>query len=63
MNLARYHAKVCRTSDYRVVHVSRPLASLTPERARAHADEARGGVIGPPYQPGKRTVMLAQELH
>ena len=45
MNSARDHAEAFGSPDYQAVQVRHPLASLTPEQARARADEAIGGVI------------------
>jgi hypothetical protein len=45
MNSAHDHAEAFGNPDYRAVRVGHPLASLTPEQARARADEALGSVI------------------
>jgi hypothetical protein len=45
MNSARDHAEAFGNPDYQAVQVRHPLASLTPEQARARADEALAGVI------------------
>jgi hypothetical protein len=45
MNSAREHAEAFGSPDYRAVQVRHPLAALTPEQARARADEALAGVI------------------
>lgn len=45
MNSACDHAAAFGNPDYQAVQVRHPLASLTPEQARARADEAFRGVI------------------
>ena len=45
MNSARDHAEAFRNPDYQAVRVEHPLASLTPEQARARADAAFEAVI------------------
>ena len=45
MNSAHDHAEAFGNPDYQAVQVRHPLASLTPEQARARADEALAGVI------------------
>jgi hypothetical protein len=39
MDSARNHAEACGHPDYQAVQVRHPLASLTPQQARARADE------------------------
>ena len=63
LNSARHHAEAFGNPDYQVVHVRRPLASLTPEQARARADEVLGGVIAILTGQAKRAAMLGQDLH
>jgi hypothetical protein len=45
MNSAHDHADAFANPAYQAVQVRHPLASLTPEQARARADEALEGVI------------------
>ena len=45
MNSAHDHAEAFGNPVYQAVPIGHPLASLTPEQARARADEALGGVI------------------
>ena len=55
MNSAHDHAEAFGNPDYRAVRVGHPLASLTPDQARARADEALGDVIASlTARPGAR---------
>jgi hypothetical protein len=61
MDSVREHAAALGNAEYQAVPVGHPLASLTPEQARARAEEALGSVIailtGQPRPP----VTLRQE--
>jgi hypothetical protein len=63
MNSARDHAEAFGTSDYQVVRVGHPLASLQPEQARSRADEALGGVIAILTGQARHAVTLGQAPH
>ena len=63
MNSAREHAEAFGSPDYQAVQVRHPLASLTPEQARARADEAIGGVIASLTGQAMPAVTLGQQLH
>ena len=63
MNSAREHAEAFGSPDYQAVQVRHPLASLTPEQARARADEAIGGVIAGLTGQARPAVTLGQEPH
>jgi hypothetical protein len=63
MNSACDHASAFGNPDYQAVQVRHPLASLTPEQARARADEALGGVIAILTGQVGRALSLGQEPH
>ena len=63
MNSARDHAEAFGSPDYQAVQVRHPLASLTPEQARARADEAIGGVIASLTGRARPAVTPGQEPH
>ena len=63
MNSARDHAEAFGSPDYQAVQVRHPLASLTPEQARARADEAIGGVIASLTGQARPAETLGQEPH
>jgi hypothetical protein len=63
MNSACDHAAAFGNPDYQAVQVGHPLASLTPEQARARADEALGGVIAILTGQAGHTLTLGQERH
>jgi hypothetical protein len=63
MNSVGDHAAAFGNPDYQAVRVGHPLASLTPEQARARADEALAGVIAMLTGECGRAVTLAQEPH
>ena len=63
MNSTRDHAAAFGNPDFQAVQVRHPLASLTPEQARARADEALGGVIAILTGQDGRTLTLGQERH
>ena len=63
MNSACEHAAAFGNPDYQAVQVGHPLASLTPEQARARADEALGGVIAILTGQAGHTLTLGQERH
>jgi hypothetical protein len=61
MNSAYDHAEAFGSPDYQAVQVRHPLASLTPEQARARADEAIEGVIASLTGQARPVVTLGQE--
>jgi hypothetical protein len=61
MNSAHDHAEAFGSPDYQAVQVRHPLASLTPEQARARADEAIEGVIASLTGQARPVVTLGQE--
>ena len=63
MNSALDHGEAFGNPDCQVVHGRHPLASLTPEQARARAGEALSGVIAILTSQAKRVVTLGQEPH
>jgi hypothetical protein len=63
MNSACDHAAAFGNADYQAVPVRHPLASLTPEQARARADEAIAGVIASLTGQARPPVSLGQEPH
>ena len=63
MNSACDHAAAFGNPDYQAVQVRHPLASLTPEQARARADEALGGVIAILTGQSGRALSLGREPH
>jgi hypothetical protein len=63
MNSARDHADAFGNPDYQAVQVRHPLASLTPEQARARADEALGGVIAVLSGQARHAVTLGHVPH
>jgi hypothetical protein len=63
MNSACEHAAAFGNPDYQAVQVRHPLASLTPEQARARADEALGGVIAILTGQAGRVLPPGQEPH
>jgi hypothetical protein len=63
MNSACDHAAAFGNPDYQAAQVRHPLASLTPEQARARADEALGGVITSLTGQVGRALTLGREPH
>jgi hypothetical protein len=63
MNSACDHAAAFGTPDYQAVQVRHPLASLTPEQARARANETLGGMIAILTGQAGRALTLGQEPH
>jgi hypothetical protein len=63
MNSACDHAAAFGNPDYQAAQVRHPLASLTPEQARARADEALGGVITSLTGQVGRALTLGLEPH
>ena len=63
MNAARDHAEACGNPDYQAVQVRYPLASLTPQQARARADEVLGGMLAIFTGQARRVVTLGQASH
>ena len=63
MNSACDHAAAFGNPDYQAAQVRHPLASLTPEQARARADEALGGVITSLAGQAGRALALGLEPH
>jgi hypothetical protein len=63
MNSACNHAEAFGNPDYQAVQVRHPLASLTPEQARARADEAFRGVITSLTGQAGRALILGLEPH
>jgi hypothetical protein len=61
MNAAHEHAEAFGTNDYQAVRVGHPLASLTPEAARARADAVLDAVVAGLVGPGKSTVTPVRE--
>jgi hypothetical protein len=61
MDSACEHAAAHGNPDYQAVRVGHPLASLSPEQARARAEEALSGVIAILTGQARQTATVRQE--